>query len=97
MTLTEIWDTFIQNIRETKWPEWVSTLTQIASVWYARKNNVLVYPTGIIGVLLAAYVYFFMVSPPLYAGAKSCGFACSPGSGNIASTTSAFVLQKIIP
>lgn len=70
MTLTEIWDTFIQNIRETKWPEWVSTLTQIASVWYARKNNVLVYPTGIIGVLLAAYVYFFMVSPPLYADAS---------------------------
>lgn len=70
MTLTEIWDTFIQNIRETKWPEWVSTITQIASVWYARKNNVLVYPTGIIGVLLAAYVYFFMVSPPLYADAS---------------------------
>lgn len=32
---------------------------QIASVWYARKNNILVYPTGIIGVLLAAYVYYF--------------------------------------
>jgi len=32
-----------------------------------KKNNVLVYPTGIIGVLLAAYVYFFQVYPPLYA------------------------------
>ena len=40
------------------------------SVWYARKNNVLVYPTGIIGVLLAAYVYFFMAQPPLYADAS---------------------------
>lgn len=67
MTLTEIWEQFIQNIKDTKWPEWVSTLTQVASVWYARKNNVLVYPTGIIGVLLAAYVYFFMVSPALFA------------------------------
>ena len=45
----------------------MSTATQIASVWYARKNNVLVYPIGIIGVLLAAYVYFFMIQPPLYA------------------------------
>lgn len=45
----------------------MSTLAQIASVWYARKNNILVYPTGIIGVLLAAWVYFFLVHPPLYA------------------------------
>lgn len=67
MSLAEIWSTFIQNIRDTRWPEWVSTITQVASVWYARKNNVLVYPTGIIGVLLAAWVYFFAVDPPLYA------------------------------
>jgi len=45
----------------------VSTATQIASVWYARLNNVWVYPTGIVGVLLAAYVYFITSNPPLYA------------------------------
>lgn len=67
MQLQEIVDLFIQNVQAVSWPEWVSTLAQIASVWYARKNNVLVYPTGIIGVLLAAYVYFFMAHPPLYA------------------------------
>lgn len=67
MSISEIWNTFLQNVKATKWPEWLSTVTQIASVWYARKNNVLVYPTGIIGVLLAAYVYFFMSYPPLYA------------------------------
>ncbi len=70
MSLTEIWSTFLQNIRDTRWPEWISTITQVASVWYARKNNVLVYPTGIIGVLLAAWVYFFAVDPPLYADAS---------------------------
>lgn len=70
MSIQEIFQHFIQNIRDTKWPEWVSTLAQLASVWYARKNNVLVYPTGIIGVLLAAWVYFFMISPPLYADAS---------------------------
>ncbi|MFM9908316.1 MAG: nicotinamide riboside transporter PnuC [Chitinophagaceae bacterium] len=68
--MNELWHQFIENITNTKWPEWISTITQIASVWYARKNNVLVYPTGIVGVLLAAYVYFFMVSPPLYADAS---------------------------
>lgn len=67
MSLAEIYEKFIQNIKDTKWQEWVSTITQVLSVWYARKNNVLVYPIGIIGVLLAAYVYFFMVYPPLYA------------------------------
>ena len=67
MNLTEIYQQFISNIKDTHWQEWVSTGTQIASVWYARKNNVLVYPTGIIGVVLAAYVYFFQTNPPLYA------------------------------
>lgn len=57
-------------MQQTKWPEWISTIAQVASVWYAKKNNVLVYPTGIIGVLLASYVYFFMVNPPLYADAS---------------------------
>jgi nicotinamide mononucleotide transporter len=69
LTLQSIWQIFNDNIRTLSWQEWVSTLMQIASVWYARKNNVLVYPTGIIGVLLASYVYFFLSQPPLYADA----------------------------
>jgi nicotinamide mononucleotide transporter len=63
----DFWEKFISNVQQTGWQEWVSTITQIASVWYARKNNVLVYPTGIVGVLLAAYLYFFDSHPPLYA------------------------------
>ena len=67
MSLQEIVNTFLANIKETRWPEWASTLAQLASVWYARLNNVWVYPTGIVGVVLAAYVYLFMAHPPLYA------------------------------
>lgn len=70
MSITEIYQQFIRDIKLTRWQEWASTITQIASVWYARKNNVLVYPTGIIGVLLAAWVYFFLSDPPLYADAS---------------------------
>jgi len=69
MSFGEMVQTFLLNIKETRWQEWISTLTQIASVWYAKKNNVLVYPTGFIGVLLAAYVYYFLAKPPLYADA----------------------------
>lgn len=59
----------LEDLFQIRWQEWVSTLAQVASVYYARKNNILVYPTGIIGVLLAAYVYFFLIDPPLYADA----------------------------
>jgi len=58
LNLQEIWKEFISNIQHAKLLEWVSTIAQIASVWYARKNNVLVYPTGIIGVVIAAYLYY---------------------------------------
>lgn len=67
MNLPEIWKQFLSNIRETGILEWVSTISQIASVWYARKNKVLVYPTGIVGILIAAYIYLFIAHPPLYA------------------------------
>lgn len=67
MSLNEIWKEFIANIRSTGILEWISTISQIASVWYARKNNVLVYPTGIVGILVAAYLYLFVAHPPLYA------------------------------
>lgn len=69
MSLPEIYQKFVTDIQNTRWSEWVSTVTQVASVWYARKNNILVYPTGIIGVLLAAYIYYFDSNPPLYADA----------------------------
>ncbi|MFZ1750027.1 MAG: nicotinamide riboside transporter PnuC [Saprospiraceae bacterium] len=58
---------FFNDIQYVTWQEWLSTLAQIMSVWYARKNNILVYPTGIIGVLLASWAYFFIATPPLYA------------------------------
>ncbi len=67
MPAQQLYQLFIDNIQQTRWQEWVSTIAQVASVWYAKKNNVLVYPTGIVGVLLAFWVYFFMASPPLYA------------------------------
>jgi nicotinamide mononucleotide transporter len=64
--MSSIWTELLNNILATSWQEWVSTLLQITSVWFAMKNNVWVYPTGIIGVLLASYIYLFMNHPPLY-------------------------------
>lgn len=69
MSINEIVSTFLSEIKNTRWQEWISTITQLFSVWFAKKNNILVYPIGIIGVLLAAWLYFFIASPPLYADA----------------------------
>ena len=69
MSIATIWQQFTDNVIQTHWEEWLSTVLQIASVWYAKKNKVLVYPTGIIGVLLASYIYYFISDPPLYADA----------------------------
>lgn len=69
-TWQEVYNNFISDLQAFTWPEAVSTIAQVASVWYARSNNVLVYPTGIVGVLLAAYIYFFLSHPPLYADAS---------------------------
>ncbi len=67
MNLHDIYTEFIQEIVTTSWQELISTFAQIASVWYARKNNILVYPTGIVGVLLASWAYLYIAHPPLYA------------------------------
>jgi len=67
MLLGEIWNKLVADLDKISWQEWLSTISQIISVWYARINNILVYPTGIAGVLLASWVYLFLTSPPLYA------------------------------
>lgn len=65
--MSEILQQIGDNISAISMLEWMSTLAQILSVWYALKNNVLVFPTGILGVLIAAYIYLFKINPPLYA------------------------------
>ena len=57
----------IENVKAISWQEWTSTFFQLISVRFAQKNNIWVYPTGIIGVALAVYLYLFVSHPPLYA------------------------------
>jgi nicotinamide mononucleotide transporter len=61
------WELLYHQVKQTSYWEWTSTISQITSVYFAQKNNVFVYPTGILGVVIAAYLYFFVASPPLYA------------------------------
>ena len=55
----EVFDVFYQNILNSTWLEAVAVLFGLLSVWFAKKENILVYPTGIISVLIYVYICFF--------------------------------------
>ncbi len=58
MSFPEIYHQFILDLQQFSLLEFISTILQLASVWYAKKNNILVYPTGIVGVAIAVFVCF---------------------------------------
>lgn len=76
MDYAELIPTLLQNARDTRLSEFIAVLTGILSVWYARRENILVYPVGIISVLI--YVYLCFISG-LYAdmGINAFYFAVS--------------------
>ncbi len=58
MTITEIYQQFIIDITNTTWYEYVAVITGIASVWFSRKENILVYPVGLISTIIFIYLSF---------------------------------------
>ncbi len=50
--------TFYQNLLATTWLEFVAVILGVLSVWFARKENIWVYPTGIVNVLIYVYLCF---------------------------------------
>ncbi len=59
MILLSFFEIFYQNVRETTLLEIIAVIFGLLSVWYAKKANILVYPTGIISVLIYVYICFF--------------------------------------
>ncbi len=49
----------LQNILNTSLLEIIAVTFGMTSVWFARKENILVYPTGIVSVLIYVYLCFF--------------------------------------
>ena len=58
MGLPEIYDQFITGMQQTTWLEYIAVAFGIASVLYSRKENTLVYPTGIINTVLYTWFCF---------------------------------------
>ncbi|MDF2384212.1 nicotinamide mononucleotide transporter [Nostoc ellipsosporum NOK] len=58
MSFSEIIDQFVIQLRETKPLEFVGVVAGIVSVWFSRKEHILVYPTGLINTIIYVYLSF---------------------------------------
>jgi nicotinamide mononucleotide transporter len=58
MSIDQIVNEFIAGIKETGWMEYIAVFSGIASVWYSRKENILVYPTGLLNTIFYIYLSF---------------------------------------
>jgi nicotinamide mononucleotide transporter len=56
MELSSIFDRFIIGMQETGILEFIAVLAGIVSVWFSRKEHILVYPIGLINTLLFIYL-----------------------------------------
>lgn len=58
MNLQEIIQQFITDMGNTTWYEYLAVFAGIVSVWYSRKENILVYPTGLLNTIIYIYISF---------------------------------------
>lgn len=58
MTFEQIIQQFIAGMKATGWLEYLAVFMGIASVWFSKKVNILVYPTGLINTIIYIYLSF---------------------------------------
>lgn len=56
--MQELFNQFISGLKATSIPEYIAVLAGIASVWYSRKENILVYPTGLLNTIIYIWLSF---------------------------------------
>ena len=58
MSLQEIYQQFIEGMKNTTWTEYIAVFAGIASVWFSRIENILVYPAGLVNTIIYIYLSF---------------------------------------
>ncbi len=66
MDVTEIYQQFIDGLKQTTWLEYIAVVFGIASVILSRMENILVYPVGMVNTAIFIYLY---ITHGLYADA----------------------------
>jgi len=56
MTIDQIFEQLIKGIKQTGFLEFVGVFAGIGSVWFSRKENILVYPIGLINTIIYIYI-----------------------------------------
>lgn len=56
MRLHDVLVQFIYGMRQTSLPEYIAVFFGIASVWYSRIENVLVFPVGLVSTIIYTYL-----------------------------------------
>ena len=56
MILLSIIDQFKNGLLQTGWLEYIAVFAGIGSVWFSRKENILVYPVGLINTCIYIYL-----------------------------------------
>jgi len=58
LPVQEIFNQFIDGLRATTLPEYIAVIAGITSVWYSKKENIWVYPTGLLNTSIYIWLSF---------------------------------------
>lgn len=58
LSISEVWAQFVTGMQQTSVLEYVAVIAGIVSVWYSRKEDILVYPVGLVSTLIYVYLSF---------------------------------------
>jgi len=56
LSVHEIWQQFVEGMKTTSWYEYLAVFAGIASVWFSRIENILVYPVGLINTIIYVWI-----------------------------------------
>jgi nicotinamide mononucleotide transporter len=56
MSPTTLYQSFIEGLLQTSALEFIAVLAGIASVWFSKKEHILVYPVGLINTIIFVYI-----------------------------------------
>jgi len=58
LSLQNIYQQFVEGMKNTGWLEYLAVFAGIVSVWFSRIENILVYPVGLINTIIYIWLSF---------------------------------------
>lgn len=58
MAIQQLWQQFLQGMKNTTALEYIAVASGIGSVWFSRIENILVYPVGLVSTVIYIYLSF---------------------------------------